>query len=137
MKKRRCRCTVTWVPSGSLFAIGGTTESSEACTTVEVLRCTLDTDAKCTREWEEGLKLNTPRSGHTATYFDEKILVVGGTRTGEDLAEMFTLPCQRLPIGQWSLLVSDCHVTQLAGILPLEEKLFALGNFSWLGVWFS
>ncbi|VDM05967.1 unnamed protein product [Schistocephalus solidus] len=68
------------------------------------------------------------RSKHAAVAFDGCILVVGGScgnRNYVDSVEVFSLPHNHRPMGQWTVLTSRTSMGQCISLVVWQDRLFA------------
>ncbi len=113
MRTPRVALTVTWLPDGRIFAVGGGADLQDPTRTVEMLHMSWDSDEPADSEWLPLEPLLEPRLHHGAAFISGKLIVAGGD--GSDSVECFTPPCAEYLKGQWTR------------IRPLQEKFGFVG----------
>lgn len=127
------RCATVWMPNGLIYAIGGMAIKG-LVNSVEVLpRARSGATDNAENKWRYLAPMNLARNFHSATAFNDQILVVGGFHgyvgIRADVIEMFTPPKLAEELGQWTIVCLQTSPEIVLNIYHRDDTVYVLCEF--------
>ncbi|VDL86438.1 unnamed protein product [Schistocephalus solidus] len=136
LKEKRTDSVAVALPDGRVFVIGGFTYVNNSGTCISsVEACHLREPADWQGQhnasnffWKNAAPMIYARSKHAAVAFDGYIFVVGGTGGYPNSIEVFSLPDDHRPIGEWTVLTKRTLTWQYISLVVWQDRLLAFGS---------